>query len=166
MTRESVASVLREIPFFSGVSEDLIRQLAEMGQIVEHPAGSVVFRQGDPATTLHLVVSGQILLEICASGVGCKRLLTVGSGELLGYSTLLGESRLTATARAVTEAETLQFSGPQVLALCQENPRFGYECMRQTALALAKRLNGTRLQLLDIYGHQMPHAPDERAQEA
>jgi len=34
--------------------------------------------------------------------------------------------------------------------------------MKRTALALAKRLDATRLQLIDVYGNQMPHVPDDR----
>ena len=33
------------------------------------------------------------------------------------------------------------------------------------ALALARRLNATRLQLLDVFGSQMARAPDERTPE-
>ena len=75
---------------------------------------------------------------------------------------MLEYGRLTATARAISDAQTIAFSGPQILAICEQNPRFGYEFMKRAALALAKRLNATRLQLLDVFGTQMPTATDER----
>jgi hypothetical protein len=44
----------------------------------------------------------------------------------------------------------------QLVTLCEHNPRFGYEFMRRTALALSQRLSATRLQLMDIYRHDLP----------
>ena len=150
---------LREMQFLRDVSEELIGQLAAVANTADFESGAVIFRQGEEAKTLHLVVTGRASLEICAPGVGCKRILTVGPGELLGWSPVLEQSRLTATARAISPTQTVQLNGQQVLEICEQNPRFGYEFMKRAAPALAKRLNATRLQLLDVYGAQMPPAP-------
>jgi CRP-like cAMP-binding protein len=157
--------MLRGVQFLRELSDESIDQLAGVARIVEYPAETVIFRQGEAASTLHLIVEGNVSLELCASGVGCKRILTIGPGELLGWSPVLEQGRLTATARAISEVRTVAFSGPQVLAICEQNPRFGYEFMKRAALALAKRLSATRLQLLDVFGTQMPVATDERPQE-
>ena len=166
MTEPNVNDTLRGIQFLRDLPDELIDQLAGIAQVVEFPAATVIFRQGEAASTLHLVVEGNVSLEICAPGVGCKRILTVGPGELLGWSPVLEQGRLTATARTISEVRTVAFSGPQVLAICEQNPRCGYEFMKRAALALAKRLNATRLQLLDVFGTQMPAADDERPAEA
>lgn len=166
MNHIDVIETLRGIQFLRDLSDELIDQLAEVAQIVEFPAGTVIFRQGESASTLYLVVEGNVSLEVCAAGVGCKRILTVGSGELLGWSPVLEQGRLTATARAMSDAQAVAFSGPQILAICEQNPRFGYEFMKRAALALGKRLNATRLQLLDVFGTQMPAAADERSEDA
>ena len=166
MTQLNVADTLRGIQFLRDLSPELIDQLAGVAQVVEFPAGAVIFRQGEVASTLYLVVDGNVSLEVCAPGVGCKRILTVGPGELLGWSPVLEQGRLTATARSISATQTVAFSGPQILAICEQNPRFGFEFMKRAALALAKRLNATRLQLLDVFGTQMPGATDERSEEA
>ncbi|MBI2480121.1 MAG: cyclic nucleotide-binding domain-containing protein [Planctomycetia bacterium] len=166
MTTSNVTETLRGIQFLRDLPEELIDQLSGVARIVEIPAGAVIFRQGEAASTLYLVVAGNVSLEVCAPGVGCKRILTVGPGELLGWSPVLEQGRLTATARSISATEAVAFSGPQILAICEQNTRFGYEFMKRAALALAKRLNATRLQLLDVFGTQMPAATDERAEEA
>jgi CRP-like cAMP-binding protein len=166
MTETNAADTLRGIQFLRDLSEELIEQLAGVARVVEFPAGTVIFRQGDVASTLYLVVEGNVSLEVCAPGVGCKRILTVGPGELLGWSPVLEQGRLTATARSISATQTVAFSGPQVLAICEQNPRFGYEFMKRAAMALGKRLNATRLQLLDVFGTQMPAAADERSEDA
>ena len=166
MTEPSVTDALRGIQFLRELPAELIDQLASIARVVEFPAATVIFRQGDAASTLYLVVDGNVLLEICAPGVGCKRILTVGPGELLGWSPMLEHSRLTATARTISAARAVALSGHQVLAICEQNPTLGYEFMKRAALALAKRLNATRLQLLDVFGTQMPVATDERGESS
>jgi len=32
---------------------------------------------------MYLVVNGNVSVEICAPGIGCRRIMTVGNGELL-----------------------------------------------------------------------------------
>jgi len=159
---QSVVSVLRQVPFLNSIPDEFLDRLAPVARRVSVAAGGVVFREGDAATSLYLLLDGIVALEICAPAVGCKRILTVESGELLGWSPALGQARMTATARALTDVLAIELDAAKCMALCENEPRFGYEFMKRTALALAKRLEATRLQLIDVYGNQMPHVPDER----
>jgi CRP-like cAMP-binding protein len=69
---------------------------------------------------------------------------------------VLEQVRLTSTARTITPVQLIEINGGQIIAMCEHDARFGYTFMRRSALALAKRLNATRLQLLDVFGQQMP----------
>jgi CRP/FNR family transcriptional regulator, cyclic AMP receptor protein len=160
---QPVISVLRRVQFLEDASDEFLDRLAPRAQIVTVPAGRLVFRQGDVANSFYLLLEGSVSLEICAPAIGCKRILTVEPGELLGLSSALAQPRMTATARALTDILAIGLDGPGCLAICESEPRFGYELMKRTALALAKRLNATRLQLLNVYGDQMPTVADERA---
>ena len=77
--------------------------------------------------------------------------MTLGPGDLLAWSALLGERRMTATAIATSPARLLAASAPDLKALCDADHEFGYELMQGMAQALAKRLTATRLQLLNLY---------------
>ena len=161
MSDPDVVAALRGVRLLDDLPEEHLQQFAAIGQCAEFPLGGVIFREGDPATDVHLVVFGSVALEICAPGVGCRRILTVGEGDLLGWSPVLENTRLTATARSLTATRTIKIPGRQILTLCEHDPRFGYEFMKRAALALARRLSATRLQLLDLYGGQMPAADDQ-----
>lgn len=161
MTDTNVIKTLHSIQFLRDLPEGLLNELASVARTVDYPASAVIFRQGDPARHIYLVSEGSVALEICAPGVGCRRILTVGSGELLGWSPVLEQEVLTATARTLTPTRAVEIDGKQVTAICEYDPRFGYELMKRTALALAKRLDATRLQLVDVYGQQLQPAPDE-----
>ena len=158
MKDNSLLETLREVSFLRGVADEYIEKIVEIAERAEFPEGKIIFREGEPASHIYLIVRGNVSLEICASGVGCKRILTLGAGDVAGLSPVLEHTRLTATARAISPTEALKISGNQILAVCEHNPRFGYEFMRKTALALSKRLVATRMQLLDVYGNTMPNA--------
>jgi CRP-like cAMP-binding protein len=134
------------------VDEEHLDKLAEIAQLVSYEENEVVFRDGDTAESIYFVAAGGVSLEICAPGIGCRRILTMGPGELVGWSAVLGQSRLTATARAMNATGLVQVHAGLLRTLCDHDPNFGYEIMRRTALALAKRLSVTRMQLLDVYG--------------
>jgi CRP-like cAMP-binding protein len=161
MSRNILTQALQDIQFLHNIAADYLEQLANMTHIRDFGKNEIVFREGDPAEHMYLVVDGSVSLEICASAVGCQQILTLGAGELLGWSSLLGESRYTARARAPQHARLAEINVAQLMAMCERDPTFGYELMRRTALALAKRLSGTRMQLLNVYGDQLPVTPDE-----
>lgn len=162
-TEADVVAALKGVRFLQDASDDLMDRLAENARLVEFPQDAVVFREGDPARAIYLIVAGKVALELCAPAVGCKRILTVGPSELLGWSPALGHERLTATARVLEAAQLVEIDASRLGAVCGQDPRVGYEFMTRVAEALAKRLTATRLQMLDVYGSQMPETPGERS---
>src|SRR5262249_33598639 len=100
------------------------------------------------------VVSGNVALDIGAGGAGPKRIGSVGPGEILGWSALLEQTQMTATATTCCATTVAEINTGQLLNICQRNPRLGYELLRRTSLALASRLSATRLQLVESYGAQ------------
>jgi CRP-like cAMP-binding protein len=148
--------ILRDLEFLRGVKDEHVRKLADKGRLVAFSKGEMVFREQEPALHCHLVVDGLISLEICAPVAGCATVLTIGRGELLGWSPLVGRDRLTANARVLADTTMVEIDASDVLQLCEQEPEFGYRFMRCAALALAKRLTATRLQLLDLYHRDSP----------
>jgi CRP-like cAMP-binding protein len=150
-SEELLWETLRKLEFLRCVDDEHVKELAKLGDVVDFPEGTVVFNEGEPASHCYLILDGKVLLEMCGPG-GCARILTIGAGEILGWSALLGKAELTAAARTLTATRAIELSCGDVLALCEHIPSLGYQLMRCTALALAKRLTATRLQLLDLYG--------------
>ncbi len=148
--------VARKLGFLRDLGDDHVRALARLGTEVEFPNGTIIFSECEPATHGYLIVDGRVMLEICGSVMGCKQFQTVGEGELLGWSAVLGGREWTATARTVTPTRAVQFRGADLIALCEQDTDFGHRFMRSTALTLAQRLTSTRLQLLDLFQAESP----------
>ena len=155
MSDPQLVNMLRQIQLLEGASNEHLEQLASISRCIEIPQGTTLFREGEDANTVYLIVQGRVALEICAPGIGCRRILTVNDGEILGWSPLLENGQFTATAKSLAPTLSIEIDGKAIRQLCEQYPRFGYEFMRCAALALGKRLSATRLQLLNVYGEDL-----------
>lgn len=156
MSRNVLTRTLEKLQFLQDMLPDYLERIADIAHVHDFDEFDVVFREGDPADNIYLIVNGSVSLEVCSAGVGCRQILTIGPGELLGWSALLGQSCYTARARTPQAACLVEINVAQLLKRCDKDPKFGYELMRRTAIALAKRLSATRMQLVNVYGPEMP----------
>jgi CRP-like cAMP-binding protein len=148
--------VLDKLAFFEGFPPDYLKPLVGVAKVVELPADEVVFSEGQKSPNIFVVIEGKVALEIWVTGHGATTIQTVGPGRLLGWTPILSHGMMTATARVVEPCRLVAFNAMQVLEACGQNPKFGMEFMRRTALALARRLSATRLQLLEVYEDELP----------
>ena len=62
----SAIEFLRTVPLFSGVSDEVLAEIADRARARRLQAGDVLFSQGDPADELYVVESGQLEVSIDA----------------------------------------------------------------------------------------------------
>ena len=94
-------------------------------------AGETIFRKGDYADSLYMIVSGDVMIpEI-------DRRLSLG--ELFGEIGLFSiERHRTASAVAVTDVDSLWISGGDLKKLCERNPGLSLYFLRLTATRMAE----------------------------
>ena len=153
---DTVLAVLTETPLGRGLSPDDLAQVAAIAELTQVWPPAVLFQEGARHEFLYLVVQGLIGLEMCLPRRGCTRILTVGAGEFVGWSALLGEGRMTTRATVVEPATLVTLSGPRLKTLCESDHDIGYAVMQQVAIGLSYRLLATRLQMLDVFGETQP----------
>lgn len=90
---------LRGIRFLHDIDDAHLRLLVPITEVKQFPAGVTLFREGQNHPQIYLVLDGSIALDVRVSGQEAKRLQTVGAGELLGWSPILGQVEMTATAQ-------------------------------------------------------------------
>lgn len=151
MDTSQLKYILEELHFSAGMPREVLEQLAGESTVQQVPAGTVVFREGSPNQNLYLIRNGRLALEMNVPGRGPVPILTLGPGEMVGWSALLNQGKMTASALAVQETEVVVAAAQQLHQLCEANHDFGYHLMRQMADALSQRLVATRLQLLDLF---------------
>ncbi len=156
--------ILEELRFSAMLPAEVLDQLAAASTIKQIPAGTVIFREGGTNDNLYLIRDGRLALEMSVPGRGAVRILTLGAGEMVGWSALLDEGKMTASAIAVEDSEVVVAEAEKLRQLCRANRDFGYHLMEQMAAALSKRLVATRLQLLDLFAASPTPVPDRTSE--
>ena len=144
--------ILAEHPFFAGFSAEHHELVAGCGRNHRFDAGQYIFREGDAADEFFLIRHGRVALEIAAPGQAPIVFATLGEGEIVGASWLVPPYRLMFDARAMELTRAVGLDAACLRGKCDEDHDLGYEMMKAFAPVLAKRLQATRLQILDVYG--------------
>jgi CRP-like cAMP-binding protein len=151
MDKNELKYVLEDLHFSAALPPDVLDHLAEESSLVEYSGGTVLFREGTRDDNLYLVRSGRLALDMKVPGRGAVRIMTLGPGEMVGWSSLMDHGKMSASAVAVEDSEVVVARADKLRLLCEANCEFGFHLMRQMAAALSKRLVATRLQLLDLF---------------
>lgn len=151
MAMDTLERVLAEHPFLRELAKPHLQVLAECASRVRFSAGEVIFREGEPADLFYLIRHGKVAVETFTPSRGSIIIQTLGEGELLGWSWLIEPYRWRFDARAVELTRAIVLDGKCVRGRCEEDHEFGYEIMKRIAHVIERRLQATRLQLLDVY---------------
>lgn len=158
MHNPSVYTILRELDFFDPLRDSAIVEMVAIARPQCFPAGAVIFRESEEHPTFYIVHSGSIALDMHVPERGDVRILSVGAGEVLGWSALVGNTVMTATATTLEPTTTVALPGHDLRELCEWDHEIGYRIMTRMATALSRRLLATRLQLLDLFAETTPQA--------
>lgn len=100
MNDMSTIDEIAELAVFRGIARADLRSLMSLASTVDFPEGSVILREGDPADTALLVLSGRLRASVRA-GHQVRKLGTVRPGEVIGEQALfVGRATRSATVTA------------------------------------------------------------------
>jgi len=124
--------LLRAIPWLAEVDEEALGALARTARDEALPAGTVLYRQGEEATDLAVVVRGR--LRATSVGEGPARVdREIGRGEPVGEIGLLTGAPRGATVIAVRDSVILRVDRAGVDAALSASPSLGRSLVRVVA---------------------------------
>jgi CRP/FNR family transcriptional regulator, cyclic AMP receptor protein len=139
--------VLRRYPYFGGIDEESLKQLAMIAEEKSVPADTVMFREGDTATHLSVILKGEVNIQYAIGSGELRTVDTLVDGDLLMWSALVEPYRATALGTATKETQLARIDAAKLRLLCERQPLLGYRLMTQVAKLLAHRLERARVQL-------------------
>jgi CRP/FNR family transcriptional regulator, cyclic AMP receptor protein len=151
MDGNATHSTLKDLAFTQGLDPGQLNRIAAIATPVEWVAGQTVFREGDRDSVLYVVETGRVAIEVTVPGRGRVIILTVGQGEVFGWSSILPQRPKTSAARTTEPTKALALDAVRLRALCDADPQLGYVLTTRILEVVSDRLKATRMQLLDIY---------------
>jgi CRP-like cAMP-binding protein len=151
---ETIEQILAKHPFFGDFPAPLTQLVAGCASNCRFNAGDYLMREGDPADKFFLIRHGKVSLEVTTPGRPPIIVTTLHEGEIVGASWLAPPYRAMFDARAMDLTRAIGIDARCLRGKCEADHYLGYEMMKRFLPLLAKRLQATRLQILDVYGDQ------------
>ena len=149
---KTIDEIIAGTPAFAGLAPEHLELIAGCARNTAFDAGATILREGAPADTFYVLRRGAVALEIAVPGGGELVIETLGPGDTLGWSWLFEPYRWHFDVRATEPVGAVAFDGACLRGKCEQDHDLGYELMRRFAGSLLRRLQSTRVQLLDVYG--------------
>jgi CRP-like cAMP-binding protein len=140
-----------EHPFCKGLESYYVELLAGCASNVYLQTGQHLFREGGEANHFYLIREGRIALEVFAPSREPIVTEAVHAGEVLGWSWLVPPYRWHFDARVVEPVRALAVQGKCLRAKCEKNHDLGYELLKRVVDIVGRRVESTRLRMLDLY---------------
>jgi CRP/FNR family transcriptional regulator, cyclic AMP receptor protein len=142
--------ILRRYPYFGGISEESLKQIAMIAEEKCFPAGKELFREGDPAKYLSVIVRGEVHIQYLLGTGELRTVDTLVAGDLLGWSGIIEPYKYTAICTTTKETELVRLDAVKLRQLLDKDPLLGYRLTVEVAKLLAHRLEGARVQLAAV----------------
>jgi len=154
---ETIQGILTAHPFFADFPPHHVELVAGCAWNVHFDAGRFIFHEGEDADNFYLIREGKVGLHIASERRGPLNLLTLGQGDILGWSWLFPPYRWKFSARALEPTRAFAIDGRCLRGKADQDPDLAYELLKRFACVFGSRLEAMRLRLVNVYqDEQMP----------
>jgi len=151
---ETLERIIAEHPFFEGLESYYTGLLTSCASNVRFSAGAYIFKEGEEANHFYLIRSGKVSLEVFAPHRQPLTVETLEEGDVLGWSWLVPPYVWSFHGRATSDTRAIALDGKCLRAKCEQNHDLGYEVLKRFSQLMARRLQATRFQLLDVFANR------------
>jgi CRP-like cAMP-binding protein len=134
-------------PILSSLEEEARRHLLASTRRRRFARREVLFHEGDPGDTLHLIEKGRVAVRITTPLGDVATLSVLGPGECVGEMALLSTGHRGATVVALEKTETLSLHREQFEAMRREHPAVD-RFLIDVLAAEVRRLDGQLMEAL------------------
>lgn len=144
------AEIIESFLDFGHLEEHEVKALAILAEEEDYQPGEFIFHEGDQAAKIYLLLEGRVEMMMNTNADGTQRevVMTVGPGEIFGWSSLVEPYQLTASAHCATRVRVVSITAPGLRALMTISCSLGFRLMQKACQIASARLRATRVQLL------------------
>lgn len=129
---------VQQADFFFGTSMTFANEVMKTAIRESHPAGTILFEEGEAADRLYVLLEGRVRISLGESGHVVY--LVSRGGEAFGWSSLVGRERYSASAETVEPTTLIFFERERLHQVLVKDPANGMILYEGLAKTLAGRL--------------------------
>jgi aspartate ammonia-lyase len=130
---------LSSIAFFEDLPDQLLWHLNQISEEVTHAPDDRLFRAGDTRKAIWLILDGTLAIEAPFGDIP-TRYATLGHGDIIGESLLLGDETHHTEGRVIQPLKALRFDRNALEPILKDQPRLYAALLQRSAKVIAKRL--------------------------
>jgi len=139
--------ILRRYPYFAAAQDEGLRAMAMICEEVAVPSGTVMYREGDKADKLYILVDGEVDIQYTLGSGELRTVDTIVPGELLMWSALVEPHKSTAVVTTRQNSKLIAVDAEKLRAFCAKAHPVASDMLLHLTKMLATRLEGARIQL-------------------
>lgn len=143
---EKVLPILDKISILGGLTESHLYQIFKRLMLVRYQAGEVIFREGDCASYIYIVMSGKVNLVFDVEGKPRLK-AELEPGTCFGETSVIGIQPHSATTIAMEKTDLLVLSGAALEEMYQSDKELFAMLTLNIARESCRRLSKTNQQL-------------------
>ncbi len=152
---EIAASDLRTIGLFGALSDEVLAFLAGMLTVVKPTIGETIFREGDEANAMYVVLGGEMEVTKKSRGAVDARVAVLGPGDWFGEMSIVDIQPRSATVRALAPGRLIRITAADLDALYRHDVRSYAIIVLNLARELSRRLRVADGILADLIANVM-----------
>ena len=146
---------LRNIGLFGALSDDVLEYLSTLLTVETPPAGSTLFREGEDANAMFVVINGEVEVLKKSKRAVEARVAVLGPGDWFGEMSIVDIQPRSATVRALAPSRLLRISSADLDALYRHDLRSYAIIILNLARELSRRLRVADGILADLISNVM-----------
>ena len=144
--------MLREDMIFSFLDDGEIEKIAPFFELVNYPANTTVFKEGDPSDFMGFVISGKLEVKKQTEFKGNQLIIALLSkGALVGELSIFDKYNRSATVEAVNPTTLIILKHQALDSLMQLYPNIGIKILKGLIRVLSLRLRKATERLTTIF---------------
>jgi CRP-like cAMP-binding protein len=144
------AEMLADFDLFKGVSKQVLGEISGICEIIKVAKDGFVFREGEKADKLHLLISGSIALRVKLTSRPDSVTVSFISipHQTIGWSGVVEPHHYTASAFCEEDTELIAIPSTEFINILDRHPEAGYMIMHRITQIISDRLRNSRQALL------------------
>jgi CRP/FNR family cyclic AMP-dependent transcriptional regulator len=144
--------LLKKANLFESLSHNQLKPIIQVGEGKSFNAGEEIFKQGQKANTLYVLVDGGVTLRIQAEEeIDLMAETLKDTGSVFGTASLMTSRISNVTARCIKNTRVFAIDSGKLQEIMRRDPLIGFEVMKKLAQLYFNRLNSTRAGITNLF---------------